>query len=113
MAENVLYLRPAVYSKGKTANEIIEHIKEYPEQLCNTELGVLHTLEFNIIGSRSTQVGSLSEISELSVNPDTFYIYPLVGDGIVKVKKEGSKFISRILTISETQQNIIDCTEIL
>jgi len=77
-------LIPAVYSKAQTAEQIAEHIKVYPSQICNTVEAIDHTLEFTEQGT-IRPVGSLSEFHEADPRIFNFYIYPLKGGGLLHV----------------------------
>lgn len=101
----VIALQPAVYSKAKTVKDIAYHIRVYPTQMPLNEKAVSiaakqcgnteqkfnaakyvmdHVLEFQLLGD--TRVGTLHEIKSVNSNIDTFFIYPLQGDGLLLVR---------------------------
>lgn len=88
-------LVPVVYSKAQTAREVVEHIRAYPEQACNTEHALAHTLEFQLANIKQTpypysSTTTLSELHSLEPGICTFFIYPRSGSGVVHVEhKEG------------------------
>lgn len=111
----VIALQPAPYSKAKTVKEIAYHIRVYPAQMelneksveiASVQLGrtelkfnaaqyvMDHVLEFQLLGD--TRVGTLPEIKSINSNIDTFFIYPLHGDGLLLVR-----FINDVFTVED------------
>ena len=98
-----IFLKPASYSKSKTVNDIVYNIGKHPLQDTNNEQAYLYSIEFVVVDSGSTSVGTLSEYSV-----DKFEEYVIqADDGVVTVTQQGDKFIVRDKFIVQ-KSDIID-----
>lgn len=86
-----LNLVPAIYSKGKTVDEILVHITSYPEQDANTVEAIDHTLEFQVDGL--APVATLAELHRAFPEVVDFVIHPRAGGGVIAFKYMDGKFI--------------------
>lgn len=77
-------VQPATFCKAQTVDEICEHIRAYPKQICNTPEAYLHTLEFTERHCPNGPVGSACEINEI-VEMDTLFIWTQF-DGLVWIE---------------------------
>lgn len=92
--QKTVNLFPAGYSKAKSMESIVLHIRAHPEQDTNNEKAYKHSIEFQENGKGP--VGTLSEYVEhvTSYRHCYFIIFPLQGNGmaIVKYNEEGNCF---------------------
>lgn len=109
--EESLALKPAVYSKTKRLCEVIVRIKLYPAQIPAGAMreptvtapdgeavfdphqhAIKNAIEFVLNDDSNTAVGTLSEFAKHFPNVRYFFIYPLLGNGLLMVEKINGAF---------------------